>query len=236
MLYLGTLITAASGRLNGSVFSRNRGGPYIRAWVNPDQTPTTEREAVWDAMGACGARWATLTVDQRQGWARYSLHHPRPNRIGIHRPVGGFQEFTRANFIPQQANQLLTSGFGWRDDAPKSPEEWPTTTATFALIPPFSFLDPWKLQVTLPGASGWPAGSEAGYPLYISEPQNATRNSWPGPYTLIGVADNPAVGGPREYPIPVPPSISGQVYFVRTHLFDDKGRLWLRERVKVVVP
>jgi hypothetical protein len=232
MIYLGTLITAASGRLNGSVFSRNRGGPYIRAWVQPDETATAERQAVWDAMTNMAARWPTLAPEQRQAWAAYSLTHHRPNRLGISRPVGGFQEFTRANFFPQQANNFAGNAYDWRDDPPDDSTAQPSSPVAFAVT---GSGPTWDLEIEIPPLSGYGSSSEDGLSVYASGPLPSGRHSWPGPYTLIGSITNPGTGSPFTLPLPAG-GTSGQVHIIRARYFDHTGRLTARQSARVIVP
>lgn len=232
MLYLGTLITAASGRLNGSVFSRNRGGPYIRAWVQPDETPTTERQAVWDAMTAIAAQWPLLAADNRASWHPYSLTHPRPNRIGIARPVGGFQEFTRANFLPQQANNLLGSAFAWREHAPPDDTPQPSEAIAFAVG---GSGPAWDLELNPPAGVGYSSDNQAGLSIYASDALSPNRHSWPGPYTLIACIQAPGSVGATTAPLP-PGGTSGQVHIIRARYFDETGRLTLQQRARVLIP
>ena len=235
MLFLGTLITAASGRLNGSVFSRNRGGPYIRSWVMPDETPTTERQAVWDAMAACAARWATLSQEQQLDWESYSLSHHRVNRIGVPRAVGAFPEFTRANFITQQANNLLLTSFAFKDDAPADTLEHPQTQPTYYITNEGTDPPDWYLNVEIPANSNYEDSAEAGLALYVSDPQSPNRNSWPGPFTLAHVVTPPGSTLTSSFSIPSA-AVAGQTLFTRSTYFDSQGHVWNRQRSRLIFP
>lgn len=232
MLFKGLLITAGSGRLGDVVFSHNRGGPYIRAWVQPDETATTERQAVWDAMAAIGARWPTLSSLNRSKWHRFSIEHPRHNRIGVARPVGGFQEFTRANFYPQQANNLLGYSFPWRDAPPAGTTPQPTAAPTLSIstISGTKYLD-----VDIPTGKGYSTSVNAALCVYVSDAQPGTVFQSPGPYTLTEAIQTPGTGGVFTCNLPSQPT-SGQCILVRFRYFDQPGTVGPKFRARVVAP
>lgn len=61
-------ITAISGKAGGSVFSRNRGGAYVKNFVKPSNTFSEFRQAVRSAFGALASTWRTLTDAQRNSF------------------------------------------------------------------------------------------------------------------------------------------------------------------------
>src|SRR5574339_55681 len=107
MKYRGTLITAASGSLNGVVFSHNRGGPYTRARVTPTFPNTTEQQGINGALSYVSALWPFLSQAQRTAWSVYSKAHPRRTVLGDERPIGGRQEFCRTNVIRRYVRTFL---------------------------------------------------------------------------------------------------------------------------------
>lgn len=107
MLYQGVMIARASGRLGDSVWSHNRGGPYVRSLGNPNPNPaTSEQDAIRNAMRNILLDWQTaLSPSQRQAWRDLADDFPTHGRSGILRSIGGWPAFTRANIIRQQTVQ-----------------------------------------------------------------------------------------------------------------------------------
>jgi len=232
MLFLSHILSACSGKLNGSVFSRNRGGQYVKTWVSPDQTSTTEREAVWDAMAAIGPRWATITDAQRQAWSAYSIKHKRASRLGVTRPAGGFQEFTRANITPQQANNLLGNTFEWRDGPPTGAQTAPVRPPTCTLIDGNA-----TLHIVCPSSTQYEDSDDAGLAIWIGTPSPATRLRFYGNWTLVACTANPHDNNTTDVDLTGPQMpASGQSFFIRTRYFDSKGRLAMRVTQRILAP
>ena len=75
-------ITAISGKAGGSVYSRNRGGEYIKNFVMPTNTITAARQAVRATFGALASAWRTLTQNQRDTWVEAAPLYLRTNAFG----------------------------------------------------------------------------------------------------------------------------------------------------------
>lgn len=123
MLFQGVLISRASGRLGDSVFSHNRGGPYVRALGNPNPNPATDEQiAIRATMTQLVADWkTTLTKEQRSAWQRLADDFPTEGRSGVVRSIGGFPAYTRATSHHRQANDWLSTSFTLAADPPVEP-------------------------------------------------------------------------------------------------------------------
>src|SRR3990172_311007 len=87
MKYRGTIITQASGSLNGKVFSHNRGGPYIRNRTIPTDPNSTEQARMRTGMSTLVDNWQdTATLAQRRAWEDYSQTYPRADPLRAPRP------------------------------------------------------------------------------------------------------------------------------------------------------
>lgn len=62
------LISEMRNKLNGSVFSRNRGGAYLRNKVTPLNPQTTAQVAARSLLTFFSQGWRSLTEDQRAAW------------------------------------------------------------------------------------------------------------------------------------------------------------------------
>lgn len=84
------LISEMRNKLNGSVFSRNRGGSILRTKVTPTNPMTTAQVAVRSRLAYFAQKWRTLTEDERLSfnsavtqWARTDIFGDVVNPSGI---------------------------------------------------------------------------------------------------------------------------------------------------------
>lgn len=183
MLYLSHLIANASGKLNGTIFAHNRGGPYARVLTTPTNPNTTEQQACRDAMATIKAAWDALTTDQRNAWLAYSRSAPRTNRIGIPRPAGAWPEFYRANALRQQVNNLLAEAIPLVTTPPSAAADTDFGPLTLSIQNQTTgeILVDWD-----DGTQGWQPEANAGLLVYLGENRPLTVNFYASPYTLIG--------------------------------------------------
>ena len=93
----GPLVGQVSGRLGGSIFSHNRGGPYIRNGAIPVSSMSEYSLAVKAAFGAASQAWRSLTDDQRQAWKTWAGTNPVTNRLGSSTVLQGNAAFVSLN-------------------------------------------------------------------------------------------------------------------------------------------
>lgn len=82
LIKLGTGIAAISGKVGGSVFSRNKGGAYVKSWVKPTNPNTTPQQAVRTRLSNLSQGWRSLTQGQRDAWNGAATTFPYVNRLG----------------------------------------------------------------------------------------------------------------------------------------------------------
>lgn len=222
MKYNGTLIGPASGKLGDKVFSRNRGGQYIRAYAIPTDPNTAEQQDVRDAMAECKTEWDGLTDSVRQAWRRYSLAFPRMSTIGVPRPVGGFQEFCRANIPRRQAVNRLGVTLALVTTPPDLGSA-PPDPSPAVVIQSRTFA---ALIVTQPTPAPWLAESGAAMLVYVSGPQTALTNYFTRPYTLFACALGSSTTNPFGLvATALAPMTIGLRYFWRTRVLRADGTL-----------
>jgi hypothetical protein len=85
----GMMMTDARGKLGGQVFSKNRGGAYIRTKVTPSNPRTTDQQANRTLLGSLSQGWSALTSEQRLSWNNAVSAWAKTNIFGdIHNPSG----------------------------------------------------------------------------------------------------------------------------------------------------
>lgn len=60
-----------SGKLGGSVYSRNKCGYYIKQWSNPLNPNTIAQQAARSYFGNAASNWHSMTDPQKQAWNTY---------------------------------------------------------------------------------------------------------------------------------------------------------------------
>jgi hypothetical protein len=97
LVKFGNGIAALSGRIDGTVFSRVRGGAVARGWTKPVSTPTAAQIAVRSSFATVTGLWSALTGSQRSSWNAQALTAERLNRLGESYTPSGRQMFIEAN-------------------------------------------------------------------------------------------------------------------------------------------
>lgn len=92
-------------KLNGSVFSKNRGGAYIRTKVTPVNPQTTAQQNVRGAFGARSQAWGGLTEEQRQSWIDAAPSFPVTDIFGSSKILSGSQLYQKLNLNLASAGQ-----------------------------------------------------------------------------------------------------------------------------------
>lgn len=122
ILYSGIGIVDGSGKLNGTVMSKNKGGAYARTKVTPVNPQTTSQQNQRNILSTWSQGWRGLTPAQRSGWSTAAVNFPYVDRFGNVRQLSGFQLYCKLNINLNIAN---VAGI---DDAP-TPVEIPAITA-----------------------------------------------------------------------------------------------------------
>jgi len=115
------------GKLNGSVFSKNRGGAYVRTKVSPSNPQSTRQMSVRGIFAALSSAWSALTEANRNSWNGFVSAYGRTDIFGDIRNPSGKNLFQRLN-----QNLTLTGQANLTDCV--APLEVPflgITTATF---------------------------------------------------------------------------------------------------------
>lgn len=131
LIKLGGLAQDVRGSLNGMVFSRNRGGQYVRQKVSPLQPVSPWSARSRSIFKAVAQRWAqVLEPEQRQAWNAFAALHPFINVFGDSTLLSGVAFYEAANA------RLAQCGQAYVDDAPESwtVEDLGTVSAVLTIV------------------------------------------------------------------------------------------------------
>jgi hypothetical protein len=93
----GMMMTDASGKLGGQVFSKNRGGSYVRTKVTPLNPQTTAQMNVRGIFASISTAWSQLTEEARASFNGFIGDYARTDIFGDLRNPSGKNLFQRLN-------------------------------------------------------------------------------------------------------------------------------------------
>lgn len=111
----GAVVAEIRGSLGGNVFSRNKGGAYVRQRVKPINPNSPAQAAVRGVFGTLQAAWRGLTQAERDSWAEATKAYTAVNRVGDVIQYTPLQLFTRCNMT------LLEGGEAQINTIPPAP-------------------------------------------------------------------------------------------------------------------
>ena len=97
LIKLTAVVDNISGKLNGSVFARNKGGHYIRSKSNPTNPQTIRQNMVRSLLAGVSTDWRELTHGQREAWKAAAIDFPYQNKLGDSKIYSGFSLFVKHN-------------------------------------------------------------------------------------------------------------------------------------------
>ena len=92
------------GKVNGTVFSKNRGGAYARTKVTPTNPKTTAQNAVRSVLTGFSQGWRALSAAGRAAWNAATGSFPRTNVFGNPKSLSGHQLYVSLNSQLDAAN------------------------------------------------------------------------------------------------------------------------------------
>lgn len=93
----GMFMTEARGKVGGTVFSKNRGGAYVRTKVTPANGKTARQSFVRQLLGAISQSWSGLTQSERDSFDGAVAQWSKTDVFGDIRNPTGKNLFTRLN-------------------------------------------------------------------------------------------------------------------------------------------
>lgn len=94
---MGTTVSEIRGKIGGIVFSRNKGGAYIRKNTKPTGATSPLASAVRNVFGSVSRAWSQIADDERVLWNEYAPLFSNLNVFGDNQPLTGkalFQKLT----------------------------------------------------------------------------------------------------------------------------------------------
>lgn len=93
----GAMMVDASGKLGGQVFSKNRGGAYIRTKTTPLNPQTTAQMSIRGLFASISSAWSGLGEASRQSFNNLVSSYARTDIFGDLRNPSGKNLFQRLN-------------------------------------------------------------------------------------------------------------------------------------------
>ncbi len=94
---LGAIVVDMRGKSNGHVFSKNRGGAYMRTKVTPSNPQSTFQMSVRGIFAAISSAWSSLTDANRQSFENLVSSYARTDIFGDLRNPTGKNLYQRLN-------------------------------------------------------------------------------------------------------------------------------------------
>lgn len=97
-------------KLNGSVFSKNRYGGYVRTKVTPVNPQTTAQQNARNNLSTWSQNWRALTESQRQSWIDGAPNFPFTDIFGNSKTLSGQALYVKLNInlLNSEATPLET--------------------------------------------------------------------------------------------------------------------------------
>ena len=97
LIKLTAIVDNISGKLNGTVFAKNKGGHYMRSKSKPTNPRTAQQMAVRGAFGAISTSWRSLPEAARNAWNEIASDFPYINKLGDSKVLSGFALHQKLN-------------------------------------------------------------------------------------------------------------------------------------------
>jgi hypothetical protein len=155
------LLGELSGKLDAEVYSHNRGGPYVKAWVLPADPATGPQLLMRAYLQTLAIQWRTvLTATQRDAWDTYAHNVTVPTRLHPQDRITGRAHYMRSNLARNR------SAFPTVHDAPTTynlgEANWPAITIYYR--------SPISIWISFDPTDAWANEAEAGLLQQQSRP------------------------------------------------------------------
>ncbi len=93
----GPTVAALSGSIGGTVYSRNKGGAYIRNRAIPVDPNSNEQQNARSILAAQSAAWSGLATAERAAWENWAVQNKVTNALGNQIQLSGHQAYVKLN-------------------------------------------------------------------------------------------------------------------------------------------
>lgn len=93
----GNIIVDMRGKINGNVYSKNKGGAYVRTRVKPTNPKSEAQASVRQSFTELSQAWRGLTAVQRQSWSQGVANFKKINRVADSITLSGNSLFVSLN-------------------------------------------------------------------------------------------------------------------------------------------
>ena len=118
VIKLGAAVAAASGKLGGGVFSRNRAGNYMRTYVKPINPQSDAQQIIRNRLTGLIQSWRGLTDAQRLAWNAITGNFTSKNKVGDVIFLTGQQLFNKFNSNLLAADESIVTTPPLNSDEP----------------------------------------------------------------------------------------------------------------------
>lgn len=91
------IVADIRNKLNGSVFSKNRYGSYVRTKVTPVNPQTTSQQNVRNRLSTNSQAWRGLSEAERQSWIDGAINFPTTDIFGNSKILSGQALYVKLN-------------------------------------------------------------------------------------------------------------------------------------------
>lgn len=188
MKFKSQVFTQASGSVGGLTYSHNSAGLYTRARAIPVNPNTSRQVVVRAALTTLVNRWLqTLTQLQRDAWELWAANTPTTDVLGDALILTGQQAYVSANtprvqasdvqFNPLNGLPLLTAAAAIADDAPILFNRGEIGAISLSS-------SGGAIDLAFDNTQEWATTAGGVLLLYMSQPFNASRKFFRGPWRL----------------------------------------------------
>lgn len=105
----GAIVVAGSGKVGGHVFSKNRGGAYMRTKVTPSNPNTVAQQNVRSILSSLSQSWSGLTDAERLAWQGAVTDWSSTDIFGDIKNPSGINLYVRLNSVLLNSGQTIIS-------------------------------------------------------------------------------------------------------------------------------
>lgn len=117
---LGAFVTEISGKVGGTIFSRNRGGAYVKNRVVGSNPRTTAQSRVRSFFSSISQAWRNLTQSQRDAWEGLAEQQQTVDSLGDVRRLSGSSLHQQRNLNRLNIGESILTSPVASEDTPDS--------------------------------------------------------------------------------------------------------------------